>query len=163
MDAAYDYVVVGGGSAGCAVSARLSEDPATRVLLIEAGPAIGPPAIRVPARWQELLGSEVDWAYLTVPQPGTNGVAHRWPRGRALGGSSAINGMAFARGDRSVYDGWEAAGAKGWSYRDLLPYFRRSEHTEGRDPAYRGTSGPLKVAPVTQRHPLFEAFFDYRG
>jgi choline dehydrogenase len=159
-DQTYDYIVVGGGSAGCAVSARLSEDPALRVLLLEAGPATGPAAMSVPARWQELLGSEIDWAYITVPQPGTDGVAHAWPRGKVLGGSSAINGMAFARGDRSGYDGWDAGGAKGWSYRDLLPYFKRSEHTDGRDPAYRGTSGPLTVTPMARRHPLSEAFFD---
>lgn len=156
----YDYVVVGAGSAGCVVAARLSENPDRRVLLLEAGPATRPVASEVPSRFLELLGSEYDWGYTTVPQDGTAVGVHYWPRGKLLGGTGAINALAFVRGDRSVFDGWEADGADGWSYADMLPFFKRSEHTEGRDPAYRGTGGPLWAAPVSARHPVSEALYD---
>jgi choline dehydrogenase len=154
----FDFIVVGAGSAGCAVASRLSENPEWRVNLLEAGSAAVPEASRAPARWQELLGTEFDWSFTTVAQAGTGGTTHGWPRGKLVGGSSAINGTAFPRGDRSVFDGWAASGARGWSYEELLPYFKRSESTEGRDPAYRGTGGPLVLAPVATRHPVSEAF-----
>jgi choline dehydrogenase len=114
----------------------------------------------VPPAWLGLLGSTIDWAYMTVPQEGTNGVQHFWPRGKVLGGSSSINAMAFVRGDHSPYDAWSTAGATGWSYQDLLPYFKRSESTQGRDPAFRGVDGPLRVTPVTNRHPVSQGLFD---
>jgi choline dehydrogenase len=153
----YDYIVVGGGTAGCVLAARLSEDPSIRVLLLEAGSAERTRAMTVPAAWPELLGSVADWADLTTGQADAGPVPY--PRGRALGGSGAVNAMAHMRGHRAVYDGWAAAGAVGWGFADLLPYFRRSEHADG-DPALRGTSGPVRVAPVPEpdRHPVARAF-----
>ncbi|MFC8829806.1 GMC family oxidoreductase [Streptomyces sp. NPDC057137] len=160
VESDYDYVVVGAGSAGCVIASRLSENGSSRVLLLEAGPAQGPDIMGVPPAWFGLLGSDVDWKYTTVPQKGTNNVEHFWPRGKVLGGSSSINAMAFLRGDRHSYDAWEESGASGWTYADMLPFFKRSETTQGRDPALRGTSGPLKVAPAKNRNPLAEALFD---
>jgi choline dehydrogenase len=147
----YDFVLVGGGTAGSVLAARLTEEPDVRVLLLEAGPADGPERMSVPGAWPTLIGSEVDWGYSTVPQPGLGGAVIPYPRGRVLGGSSAINAMFHLRGHRSAIDAWAAAGASGWGYDDLLPYFRRSEHTEGLDPHYRGLEGPMqpqRVAPV---------------
>ena len=128
------------------MAARLSEDPGAQVLLIEAGPADGPAFMADPARFPALMGTEVDWQYSTVAQAGTGGSVHAWTRGKVLGGTGSINGMAHVRGHRSNYDGWHAGGAPGWSYQDLLPYFKRSETAPGRNPAYRGTSGPMRVS-----------------
>ncbi|MGW4518208.1 GMC family oxidoreductase [Streptomyces sp. NPDC004393] len=157
MDA-FDYVVVGAGSAGCVLAARLSEDPQNRVLLLEAGPADGPDTMAVPPAWLTLIGSEVDWGDTTVPQPAADGVARPYPRGKVLGGTSSINAMAFIRGHRTNYDEWAAVGADGWSYQDLLPFFKRTETTKGRDPAYRGTDGPMRAAPVSDANPLAHAY-----
>ena len=147
----YDYIIVGGGTAGCVLAARLSQDPGTRVLLLEAGSAVRTRAMTVPDAWPELLGTASDWAGTTTAQADAGPVAY--PRGRTLGGSGAINAMAHVRGHPTIYDTWAAAGATGWGHADLLPYFRRTEHTEGRDPALRGTSGPVQVAPVPQARP----------
>ncbi len=154
----FGYIVVGAGTAGCVLAARLGEDPGARVLLLEAGGAERTRAMTVPGAWPELLGSAADWADVTSAQAGAGPVAY--PRGRVLGGSGAINAMAHVRGHRAVYDGWAAAGAAGWGYADLLPYFRRSEHADGRDPALRGTAGPVRVAPVPEgdRHPVAMVF-----
>jgi choline dehydrogenase-like flavoprotein len=152
----YDFIVVGAGTAGCVLAARLSEDKAARVLLLEAGSEHLPRAVEVPAAWPSLQGTSADWADTTVPQVAT-GNPLRWPRGRGLGGPSAINAMSFARGHRDSYDAWVTAGAKGWGFNDLLPFLRRSEHAPGRDPATRGTAGPLTVGPATIRHPIAEA------
>jgi choline dehydrogenase len=156
----YDFVVVGGGSAGSVVASRLSEDRDIRVLLLEAGPADGPAAMSVPAAWPALIGSEVDWGYETVPQPGLGGNAIAYPRGKVLGGSSSINALVFLRGHRSAIDAWAAAGAQGWGYDDLLPYYRRSERTEGLDPHYRGVDGPMRPQRAAMIHPAALAFIE---
>ena len=152
----YDFIVVGAGTAGCVIAARLSEDDGARVLLLEAGSGRPPEAVAVPPAWPSLLGTSADWGESTVPQVAT-GATMPWSRGRGVGGSSAINGMIFMRGHRSSQDAWPAAGAEGWGFDDLLPYFRRSEHTEGRDPALRGVGGPLSVGPARPGHPVAEA------
>lgn len=152
----YDYIIVGGGTAGCVLAARLSADPSVTVLLIEAGPAAAPAEAAQPPAWMTLLGGECDWRFSTTPQADAGVLGY--PRGRMLGGSSGINAMMHLRGHRAGYDGWIKAGAPGWGYADLLPYFQRSERTEGRDPAVRGTSGPLRVAPASPGHPIARAF-----
>jgi choline dehydrogenase len=126
------------------------------VLLLEAGGREPLEAVPVPPAWPSLEGTSADWADSTVAL-GASGTTMRWARGRGLGGSSAINGMIFVRGHRSSYDAWHMAGATGWAFDDLLPYFRRSEHTQGRDPTHRGIAGPLDVRPAASRHPLAEA------
>ena len=118
---AFDYIVVGGGTAGCVLAARLSQDSGQRVLLLEAGPAVTSAAMADPVAWPMLWHTSVDWAYETVPQTGADGAVLEWPRGKVLGGSSGINGMLHFRGDRSSYDAWETVGATGWNYDALLP------------------------------------------
>jgi choline dehydrogenase len=154
----YDYIVVGAGTAGCVVAARLTHDAGARVLLLEAGSSERTRAMTVPNAWPENLGSAADWANVTTDQADAGAVAY--PRGRALGGSGAINAMAHVRGHRAVYDGWAASGADGWGFADMLPYFRRSERAEGRDPVLRGTEGPIRVAPVSDPHPVARAFVE---
>lgn len=152
----FDVIIAGGGTAGCVIAARLTQDPGIRVLLLEAGGAGQTSAMTVPASWPDLLGTQANWADVTAPQAEAGPVAY--PRGRVLGGSGAINAMAHIRGHRAVYDRWTA----GWQYQDLVPFFRRSEHATaaGRDPALRGTAGPVRVAPVpdADRHPVARAF-----
>jgi choline dehydrogenase len=156
----YDYVIVGAGSAGCVLAARLSEDPAVRVLLLESGPADSRPEIALPPAWPALWGTEVDYAYSTVPQAGTGRISHSWPRGHTLGGSSSINAMVYLRGHRNDFDQWAKSGCVGWDYDSLLPYFRRMETVSGRDPYYRGTDGPMLPAPSAEPNPLSQVFLD---
>jgi choline dehydrogenase len=153
----YDYIVVGAGTAGCVLAARLSEDERTQVLLLEAGGAERTRAMTVPNAWPENLGTGADWAQVTTPQADAGPVPY--PRGRALGGGGAINAMGHVRAHPALYDGWAAGGAAGWDFAGLLPYFRRTERADGRDPELRGTGGPVRVGPATTgRHPVAEAF-----
>ncbi len=157
---AFDYVIVGAGSAGCVLAARLSEDPAVRVLLIEAGPADRSWRIDMPAAVGSLLsGERFNWNYRSDPEPHLDGRRLTHPRGRVLGGSSSINGMVYIRGHALDYDGWAAMGLAGWSYAEVLPYFKRAEgHALGADP-YHGADGPLAVqAPNLARSSLAERF-----
>jgi choline dehydrogenase len=149
----YDYVVVGGGSGGSVVARRLLDRGAT-VALLEAGGPAASPAIDDPGRWPELQFSEVDWAYLTDPQEACAGRRLRWPRGRVLGGSGALNGMAYIRGHRLDYDGWAYHGCPGWSFDEVLPVFKRSEDFDRGGSEYHGVGGPLPVITRYEPHPL---------
>ena len=141
-----DYIVVGGGSAGCALAARLSEDPSVQVALLEAGPVDKSVLIHCPAGLAALAQTgQVNWAFDTVPQPGLNGRKGYQPRGMVLGGSSSINAMIYTRGHHRDYDEWAAEGNAGWSFDELLPYFKKSEHNERGADAWHGSGGPLNV------------------
>jgi len=154
-----DFIVVGAGSAGCAVAARLSEDPATRVLLLEAGGEDRNRWIHIPLGFGKTFADpSVNWCYETEPDPGASNRRVFWPRGKVLGGSSSINGMVYIRGQAEDFDHWRQLGNTGWSFEDVLPYFKRAEHqTRGAD-AFHGTDGPLCVSDVPDRHPICEAF-----
>jgi choline dehydrogenase len=145
--ALYDYIIVGAGVAGSVLAARLSERPDARVLVLEAGSASAPPASSTPQGWPKLSMTEWNWGETSTVQTAT-GSAVPVPRGRGVGGSSLINGMIFMRGHRTNYDAWGESGAKGWTFDDLLPYFKRSETAYGRDSALRGSSGPMIVSPA---------------
>lgn len=155
----YDYVIVGAGSAGCVLAARLTENPGTKVLLLEAGPPDDADEIHVPAALSRLFQSTYDWNYHTVPQHGAAGQSVYWPRGRTLGGSSAINAMIYVRGSKLDYNTWrDGYGCQGWGYPDLLPYFLRAENNSRGASAYHGASGPLNVSDPKHRSPLTAAF-----
>jgi choline dehydrogenase len=154
-----DYIVIGAGSAGCVVAARLSETGAS-VLLLEAGPRDTLPWIHIPAGILKLLHHPVvNWNYQSEPTEGSGGRSIYWPRGKTLGGSSSINGMLYVRGNPADFDGWAQMGCRGWSFDDVLPYFRKSEdYKQGNDPPYRGKGGPLKVEDYRTILPLTHHF-----
>jgi choline dehydrogenase-like flavoprotein len=148
-----DYLIVGGGSAGCVLAARLSEDPDVQVALLEAGPPDTSVLIHCPAGLALLAkNGQANWGFQTEPQPGLNGRRGYQPRGKVLGGSSSVNAMIYARGHRNDYDGWAAAGNPGWSWNDVLPYFRRAEHNERGADAFHGIGGPLNVMDLRSPH-----------
>jgi len=164
MAADYDYIVVGGGSAGCVLAARLSEDRATRVLLIEAGPPDRSLWIHLPIGYGKTMWSErYNWRFHTDPDPQMNGRRIYWPRGKTLGGSSSINGLIYIRGQHADYDHWAALGNRGWSWDECLPYFRRAEANQRGSDAWHGADGPLKVSDIAEPHPLIESFIAGAG
>ncbi|WP_453064351.1 GMC family oxidoreductase [Streptomyces mexicanus] len=150
---------MGAGTAGCVLAARLSEIDDARVLLLEAGAQNPQDAMAVPSAWRTLLDTSSTWGDISTVQART-GMTMPLPRGKALGGSSSINGMSFLRGHRSSYDAWAAQGAEGWEFDDLLPYMRRSEKAEHRDPALRGQGGPLTVGIQPEPNPLVLACYE---
>jgi 4-pyridoxate dehydrogenase len=154
----YDYVIVRAGSAGCTLANRLTDDRGVRVLLLEAGGWDRDPWIKIPLGWGRILEKRLhDWMYFSEPEPNANGRRIECARGKVVGGSSSINAMAYVRGNPGDYDRWAAAGLPGWSYAEVLPYFRRQESWEGGADPYRGGDGPLTVGMARYADPLVEA------
>jgi choline dehydrogenase len=160
---ACDYIVVGAGSAGCVLAARLTEDRRTRVLLLEAGGAGGAKEIRIPAAFSKLFKTGLDWNYATEPEPHLHNRRLYWPRGKVLGGSSAINAMIYIRGNRADYDYWRDLGNAGWGFADVLPYFKKSENQERGASEFHGVGGPVNVADPRYVNPLTRAFLAAAG
>ncbi len=157
----FDYVIVGGGSAGCALAGRLSEDPGVTVALLEAGGPDKSVLIHCPAGLAVMAKQKgINWAFETVPQPGLNGRRGYQPRGMVLGGSSSINAMIYMRGQPEDYDAWAAAGNPGWGWSDVLPWFKRAEHNERGADAWHGTGGPLNVMDLRSPNPILPAFIE---
>ncbi len=157
----FDYIIVGAGSAGCVLANRLSENPAVSVCLIEAGPVDSHPLIHAPIGFSFLgENKKINWCFETVPQQQLNGRRGYQPRGRVLGGSSSVNAMVYARGTPADYDRWAEAGATGWSHRDVLPYFKRSQDQERGEDEFHGTGGPLSVSDLRYKNPLSQMFID---
>ncbi len=159
MPRSYDYIIVGAGSAGCVLANRLSADPDVRVLLLEAGPRDWNPFIHMPAGLAKLVNfKSLNWNYHTEPEPELNNRRLYWPRGRVLGGSSSINAMCYTRGHKSDYDHWSSAGNPGWSFREVLPYFRRAEDQGRGASEYHGVGGPLSVEDLKFVNPLSDVY-----
>jgi choline dehydrogenase len=157
----YDYIVIGAGSAGCVLADRLSADPGRSVLLIEAGGKDRHPLVRLPMLMGKLMHSGIyNWSYQTEPEPELDNRRIYWPRGRALGGTSTINGMIYVRGNAADYDRWAQLGNPGWSYAEVLPYFRKSETHAERGDDFHGRDGPLSVCRARGTNPLFDRFVE---
>ncbi|HQT74398.1 MAG TPA: choline dehydrogenase [Acidiphilium sp.] len=161
MPSEYDYIIVGAGSAGCAIANRLTEDGSTSVLLLEFGGSDRSPFIQMPSALSIPMNTrKYDWGYHSEPEPHLGGRLMHTPRGKVLGGSSSINGLVYIRGNAMDFEHWEAMGARGWGWRNVLPYFRRAEtRAEGGD-AYRGDSGPLHTSYGRLANPLYRAFIE---
>ena len=155
----YDYIIVGGGSAGCVLANRLSKDPKNQVLLLEAGPKDNNPMIHMPGGCAEVLKSDkLNWKFESVPQKHAGNTRYEIPRGKTLGGSSSANGMVYIRGHANDYDRWQAAGNEGWSFEDVLPLFKRGEDYNRGANDFHGAGGELHVAEAPSDNPLFDLF-----
>ena len=161
MSEAFDFIIVGAGSAGCVVAERLTASGRYRVLVLEAGGSDRSPFIQVPIGYgRTFFDPKINWMYDTDPSPELDGRRSYWPRGKVIGGSGSINAMVYVRGLPSDYDGWAAEGADGWSFADVLPYFKKSERFEGGETPFHGVDGPMHVTDLTHRaHPLCQTFF----
>ena len=160
MTLSYDYVIVGAGSAGCVLAARLSEDPEVRVAVVEAGGPDNAPEISVPVAFPTLLKTKFDWDFSSEPEAALGRRRLYLPRGKLLGGTSSINAMIYIRGNPADFDGWAEQGAPGWSYQDMLPYFIKAEANERGDSRFHGRRGPLTVSDSRSMHPLVDRFVE---
>jgi choline dehydrogenase len=161
MKLEYDYIIVGGGSAGCVLASRLSENGKNEVLLLEAGPEDKNFWIHLPiGYYKTIYNKNISWGYITAPDPNINYRSIFWPRGKVLGGSSSVNGLIYIRGQAEDFNEWEALGNRGWGWQDILPYFKKSENQERGECEYHGSQGPLSVSDIKMKHPLCEAYLN---